>query len=99
MKAIIKLDVPECQIGQQATVYFQDGTTKIVICEAVKEREKPEKLLPCVCGSKRREHWFGSGDRSIILKCCRCGLEAAGKNEIEAHKEWNEMIAKKNKEI
>lgn len=96
MKAIIKLDVPEWQIGKEVSIYFPDTMMKHAICEATKERERPEKLLPCVCGSKRREHWFGSSDdRSVILKCCRCNLEAAGKNEIEAHKKWNEMITKK----
>ena len=94
MKAVIKLDVPEWQIGQCVSVYFPDTMMKKAICEAVKERKRPEKLLPCICGSKRREHRFGFGNKDIleILKCCRCGLEAVGKNEIEAHKNWNEMI-------
>ena len=93
MKAIIKLDVPEWQIGQDVTIYFPDTMVIHAKCEAVKTRPKPEKLLPCKCGAKRREHWFGSkSDRAFILKCYKCGFEASGKNEIEAHKNWNEAV-------
>lgn len=34
MKAVIKLDVPDFQIGQEVTVYFKDTMTKKGICEA-----------------------------------------------------------------
>jgi rubrerythrin len=37
VKAVIKLDVPEWQIGQQVTVYFKDTMCKIGICEAEQE--------------------------------------------------------------
>ena len=33
MKAIIRLDVPEWQIGQEVTVYFKDTMMKKSICE------------------------------------------------------------------
>ncbi|MBP5423938.1 MAG: hypothetical protein J6Y78_16010 [Paludibacteraceae bacterium] len=33
MKAIIKLDVPEWQIGQEVSVYFPDTMMKRGICE------------------------------------------------------------------
>lgn len=93
MKAIIKLDVPEWQIGTEVTVFFKDTMMKKGICEEVKEREKPERLLPCTCGCKRREHWYGSGERSEILKCCKCGFEVGGKNTIDVHKKWNAAVA------
>lgn len=93
MKAVIYLDVPEWQIGQDVTIYFPDTMMKHGKCEAIKIRERPERLVPCVCGSKRREHWFGTtSERMEILKCCKCGREASGKSEIEVHKKWNEMI-------
>lgn len=92
MKAYVVVDVPEWQIGQEAKVYFPDSMSARGICIAVKEKVKPERLLPCVCGSKRREHWYGSGDKSRILICSKCRREVSGKTEIEAHKKWNEMI-------
>ena len=33
MKAIIKLDVPDFQIGQEVTVYFKDTMMKKGVCE------------------------------------------------------------------
>ena len=98
MKAIIELDVPEWQIGQDVTIYFPDTMMKHGKCEAKKVYPKPEKLLPCICGCKRREHWYGSTpERARILRCYRCGLEASGKNEIEVHKKWNELIVEVSK--
>lgn len=57
-----------------------------------KIRERPERLLPCKCGCKRREHWYGINERSEILKCCKCGFEVAGKNEIDVHSKWNKAV-------
>lgn len=93
MKAIIKLDVPEWQIGKMVQIYFPDSMQKIGKCEAVKERERPERLLPCKCGCQRREHWVGCNtDQSVILKCMKCGFKVAGKNEVDVHKKWNEEV-------
>ena len=59
----------------------------------VKTPQRPEKLLPCKCGCKRREHWYSSAeDCRNILKCYKCGFEVGGKNEIDVHKKWNEAI-------
>lgn len=94
MKAIIKLDdVPEWQIGKTVYIYFPDSMQKIGKCEAVKERERPERLLPCKCGCKRREHWVGSDpEKREILKCMKCGFKVAGKNEVDVHRKWNEVV-------
>jgi len=98
MKAIIKLDVPEWQIGQDVQVYFPDSMYKLGKCEAVKERERPEKLLPCKCGCNRREHWCGTNpNRAEILICKKCGFKVAGRNEIDVHKKWNEAIRNESK--
>ena len=37
MKAIIELDVPEWQIGQDVTVYFSDTMMQRAKCEPLKE--------------------------------------------------------------
>lgn len=40
MKAVIKLDVPEWQIGKQVVIYFPDTMMKKAICEADEEEEQ-----------------------------------------------------------
>ena len=99
MKAIIKLDVPEWQIGRDVTVYFPDTMLKHGVCEAVKITPKPERLLPCTCGCKRREHWFGcnGSENARILKCMKCGFTIGGQNEIDVHKKWNDSIRRQTK--
>lgn len=56
------------------------------------------KLLPCVCGSERR-------DRVFVMRgfeyysCANCGLVAKeGKSTKEAKLNWNAMIEEKMKE-
>ena len=39
MKAVIELDVPEWQIGQDVSVYFPDTMLKHGKCELLKEQE------------------------------------------------------------
>ena len=39
MKAIIKLDVPEWQIGKEVIVHFPDTMVKFEKCEPLKEQE------------------------------------------------------------
>jgi hypothetical protein len=93
MKAAIYLDVPEWQIGHEAQVYFPDTMLLRGKCEAVKIRQRPEKLLPCKCGCKRREHWWSTDpDCQKILKCMKCGFTVGGKNEFDVHQKWNEAI-------
>lgn len=42
MKAVIKLDVPDWQIGQPVTIYFPDTMMKHGKCELLKEHEAVE---------------------------------------------------------
>lgn len=54
-----------------------------------------EKLLPCVCGCKRRFHWTTHdkyGGELVVLRCERCPREASGKTERDARHNWNEMV-------
>jgi len=64
--------------------------------------KKPERLLPCVCGNKRREH-ISRYDRDLlkwvrILRCSKCGLSVECNTEKEAISVWNKMIRYKNHE-
>lgn len=53
-----------------------------------------ERLLPCTCGSKRREHWSGWATDHFVytLVCSRCGKKVTGLTEADARNNWNEMI-------
>ena len=54
-----------------------------------------EKLAPCICGYKKREHWssYKDGVWYEQLKCPKCGMESTpGKTEAEARKNWNIMV-------
>ena len=61
------------------------------------KKQKSIKLLPCICGSKRRTMWIttAGGTKGVqrILACDKCGMEAPPGNTIqEAKGNWNKMI-------
>lgn len=69
MKAIIKLDVPDWQIGQPISVYFPDTMLKKGICEAAPDTSPKKKYGTWVCGNcgfEVHRNW---------MHCHRCGQE------------------------
>lgn len=51
MKAIIRLDVPDWQIGEEVTVYFPDTMMTHGICEALNPQPKKSEESRCQkCG-------------------------------------------------
>lgn len=56
---------------------------------------KYEKLIPCVCGCNRRDHFYGwkNGEDIVTLRCKRCGKEAPGRNEADARRNWNNAMS------
>ena len=52
-----------------------------------------ERLLPCKCGCRKREHWY-SGDKQAPeqLRCMKCGFSVCGKNSADARRQWNEAV-------
>lgn len=54
MKAVIKLDVPEWQIGQDVMVYFPDTMTKKGKCELLKEKEE---VIPVIVRMERSKYY------------------------------------------
>lgn len=56
--------------------------------------KKREKLLPCICGCNRRNHWETRREGIWYQKliCEKCGKFSLGKSEAEAIHNWNEMI-------
>lgn len=69
--------------------------------ELLKEKNKlreSRKMLPCKCGCKRREHWFGASyDNPEGLKCMKCGFEVWGKNATDVIQKWNEAVKPNDK--
>lgn len=63
--------------------------------------KKPEKLLPCTCGSKRRyrgnRYEKSTGKFYDELVCMKCGKRAEGETEEEAIHNWNIMIQEEGK--
>ena len=61
-----------------------------------------EKLLPCTCGCRRREHWSHydaeTGKFKEGLRCKQCGKEVWGDSESDAVRIWNETIRKEQNE-
>ena len=45
VKAVIRLDVPDWQIGQEVTVYFRDTMKKKGLCEKQDDRESVVPIL------------------------------------------------------
>jgi len=79
MKATIKVDVPEYQIGQEATVYFRDTMCVKGICEK-DERKKGRWITPS-------DHsWFicNHCKRTVAFEekyCPECGAKMEGSEE------------------
>lgn len=48
-------------------------------------------MLPCVCGGKSREHWYGC-DGSEQLICKRCGKKVSGISGMDVIRKWNKTI-------
>ena len=59
MKAVIKLDVPEWQIGQEVSVYFKDTMVKKGICEKDNMMPAPKCCAECrlLRASERKDYF------------------------------------------
>lgn len=67
---------------------------KIVPVE-IKEIKQPIRLLPCICGSNRRNLWLVS-DNSYLYECKKCYLKTrTAKTKTELKEIWNDMIKEK----
>lgn len=83
MKAIIRLDVPEWQIGQEVKVYFPDTMCVKGICELDRPKGKwievdnitrLHRYSCSVCGRK-----IVCEPSSLVnYKACRCGADMRG---------------------
>lgn len=67
------------------------------LSEAIRKLKPREytKLIPCVCGGKRRITWYHTVKGGVSYECIKCGRSSPlGKTEEEARKNWNEYISK-----
>ena len=71
MKAIIKVDVPEFQIGQEVTIYYRDTMCIKGVCEKEEERKTGKWI--------RDGSWSegcGMGETyGYYYKCSECGAK------------------------
>ena len=61
-----------------------------ILYQKIKPRESRAKL-PCVCGRKNKETWYGF-DGTVGIYCPNCRRNAKGNSEIEAIRAWNAFI-------
>lgn len=65
------------------------------ILALLKTKYKPRelnKILPCKCGCKRREHW-SLCDNPEVLRCTKCGFTICGKNATDIILKWNKAVS------
>ena len=70
---------------------------KIVPVE-IKEIKQPIRLLPCICGSKKRGLWISSYGGYFYM-CKKCKLKTPQvESKYKLNQIWNDMIKEKMKE-
>lgn len=63
------------------------------------KQSSPIRLIPCTCGSNRRESWY-TFDGLQFYRCSKCGKESpAGASCRDAKRKWNEMIMKEKEKL
>lgn len=87
MKAVIRVDVPEWQIGQDVGLFFPDTMHIFAKCEAdgsdpLKEQEKPKSSQPILMKNDKdkNEYWLICGFckhkiDALFMFCPYCGRE------------------------
>ena len=79
MNAVIYLDVPDWQIGQNVTVYFPDTMVKHCKCELLKEHEAVEPKYNArtnwyECGACHYSMTSGMHCRSVLIPAFKVGF-------------------------
>lgn len=73
-----------------------EAATFEINCAATIEPKRVREsraMLPCICGSKRREHWFSGSDQfPEELRCAKCGFSVKGRNATDVIRAWNRAI-------
>lgn len=77
----------------------KDSASKEEIIRFLKaHKPKPAervKIVPCVCGSKKIAAWWNAKTGCCFFRCRGCDKQSEeAKTEIQAKRNWNEMIKK-----
>lgn len=76
----------------------EDAKEILALLKAKYKPRESNKILPCKCGCKRREHWFlASYDNPEGLRCIKCGFTVWGKSATDAIRKWNEAVSQNDK--
>ena len=71
----------------------EDARDILELLKAQRPRQRKERMLPCTCGCKRREHWTVVGPNpGEELRCMKCGFSARGRNAADAVRQWNKAV-------
>lgn len=70
--------------------------------KVVRKSVRRDNLVPCICGCKRRAHWYESkwndsthkSQNIVGMRCLRCGREVTGFSLNDVRRNWNLMIGK-----
>ena len=80
MKAIVRLDVPDYQIGQEVHVYFKDSMTDKGICEQEKVGHWIDDEFGSKCSCCGIHTHLDKFDRPMKFKhCSMCGARMESK--------------------
>ena len=92
-------DPPKNQCLIDISFHFQEGQLVEYTAPSgwsITQQKRPEKLLPCTCGSKRQHLWMNTtpGEPNWFYICGGCGRRVYGKNRTDLKRKWNETIRK-----
>lgn len=85
------------EIRAEYNFFDENEREKYEVLSKAIQKFKPReytKLVPCVCGSKRRYHVYHVAKGGLRnYECIKCGrMSPLGKTEEEARKNWNNYI-------
>ena len=105
MKTYVELDAVLALIGDdrevcsgpKAELYRIRKDIEALPKKIVRDKYKPPKRLPCICGRKQLETWWYGGliggDEGAFIKCPNCGRKSpVSKGRNKLNETWNKMI-------
>ena len=103
MKTYVELDAVLALIGDdrevcadpKAELKYIRKDIEALPTKIVRDKYKPPKRLPCVCGRKQLDIWWSAeiGNKGPFLKCPNCGRTSpASEKQIKLNETWNKMI-------
>ena len=85
MKAVIKLDVPDWQIGQDVSVYFPDTMFKTGKCETDRTKKLGSSILVTRQAAKSEDHALEIASKHIVDCLIKNGVLIADVTPFPMH--------------